>query len=809
MREKIANGLLTIGKWASLISIFLFIFLIISNDYSGLLSSVMDTINEHFFGYDEDRSYFILWIAIMIIVISADLLAFLGTILKIRGWGIKKISLLLSIPSSFLLPYLIVTILVYPPFLSRSEAAFFPLFFIEGFFVGVGLSFPALVWVFLNDDPTVIKQHREWSMIKFPLFLSLFIIISFLPDFFWEEIDIGEEHNTAFISFILSVFLVRYLVDILIDINQKKIEKEGSKIGEGSLLKLPLAGIVLIIIGTIILSMSILYIIPTWEYEFIADGLLFFFPAVWLGYLTWKISIPAYRRLKYELNQRRENDKRIKELDDKIKRGRLKLERVLGYDEFIRHHNSIISVFLALVALGSIEISLRYSILTSDWYSFNVDYLLWVGLGIIFLFLLPRTILRSFILDDKLRRKIIRPAILIIILIYLFLLVSGYIGYNVRDESYGDIFVYLGNERSLWMITAVIPNFCLLISLYLIKPSKKIILISTVLVVISTAAIIAWNHILVNSIEGGDENFITNYSSVLFTLIPALYSIMIPLLFKVGRSGQKDEPVKVLQIIGKKVKRVFVSIGPILSIFFVFVLVIAMCDSYDSWHSYRYIENIDEEEWDYIDECLSRDIPGLMNESLYQRDRFMDPNFITNETIKDFKKWIQEKDDGDKWGSYYAEVGAELHYHSNISINKTVVDQGYETYDEAEIDIDFLERPVFLIEDDYCIGLGYVFDGVDQYFFNGSGFRGRWRGSNVSIELNDLTVISTYLRYGEQVAPLAGYGGNVEQSVGIKNNEIVFVYSLIDQWVSAILRYFSIGYTITNRVPIKSIGSRN
>jgi hypothetical protein len=67
---------------------------------------------------------------------------------------------------------------------------------------------------------------------------------------------------------------------------------------------------------------------------------------------------------------------------------------------------------------------------------------------------------------------------------------------------------------------------------------------------------------------------------------------------------------------------------------------------------------------------------------------------------------------------------------------------------------------------------------------NETGFWGEWKNKNLTKEFSNISLIISEMDFGQQTAPLAGYGGSLTQYLGIDDDRIVFIFCQRNNWVS-------------------------
>ena len=338
------------------------------------------------------------------------------------------------------------------------------------------------------------------------------------------------------------------------------------------------------------------------------------------------------------------------------------------------------------------------------------------------------------------------------------------------------------------MITGLLPSLCVIVILPLVKTNEKKVFISIIILIAITAACAIWNYILINSLDSGVNNFVTEYSSVLFTLIPASYAFILPFVPGIiGENGFESSNKTLLKspylFLKGKHRTLIRSGGPLLSVLVIILMVMGMAESYDSWHSYDIQEYYpDDPHHSYAIEVLSRDIPSLMNSTSYHSGNILDPNFVTMDVISDLKNWVEDAEKGNDWGHYHMSVNVEVLVDSEILVNKSEDLLDGRIVTEIMIDNGNMKWNYRL--SDYSTDHMIISHIGLNNTYNETGYWGEWKDKNLTITLENLTIVKAILHYGEGTGHLAAYGGNTEQFIGLRGDRIVFIYSSRSNWIS-------------------------
>ncbi|MGA1873006.1 MAG: hypothetical protein ACMUHY_04980 [Thermoplasmatota archaeon] len=462
-----------------------------------------------------------------------------------------------------------------------------------------------------------------------------------------------------------------------------------------------------------------------------------------------------------------------------------------GLVSYIRLHWTSAEMYRRWMTYGSCACLLLISLIGfALWNNINegpYHYDLWSDLlfppiwFIVTLVMLPFSLLRLVFKWDESEQQIPESVSLAVLGLFLSLMVYGIMGPFKLDE-WGEYLDF--DESGIWPLYLMIP----LITAMVLPIGKKFLNRRRISLLILTTALGSVSSLICYLLLAYGEfhkpsSFLRHASIVLFL------SPVISLLFTIHviqeSEGRRLPNVSLSRRIGRTVLSV-----PVL------VLVISLLGIYSGiaaehsvWHSYRLdLDYPDGEDLEICMDALSQNLSALVREDPFEENRIEDPNILNWSALEKLEMWLRDARKDRVWGEHNLEIKVELSRNQTIIVNHSYDRDasGYPPRGSHEISIEIEGDEILYPYWNYRYGRETAYLRLDSTvsFLNFTGFHGQWGTENLTATIRSVDIINIEVDIGKQTAPLAGYGAYLEQWVGIKDDEIVFVYSSRDNWIS-------------------------
>ncbi len=420
------------------------------------------------------------------------------------------------------------------------------------------------------------------------------------------------------------------------------------------------------------------------------------------------------------------------------------------------------------------------------------------------LFLFPISIGKAFFTKGISIWKIKNLLFSLLLSIFLVNMLMGKGGpYTIQeyDYTYG-VYGVLDYDR-IWSL--LIPAISLvLLSIPVDKKPRWIpsVVISFLIITIPFL-IYNWNRVMIDNITKYDNTFETNYLPYFGVILPLILAVIYPYLVEIINWGNSKKSKEDNSKPDRNYKRVLttlrisfkpVTMGSLPIAIVIFLLPVSTTSLvYDDWHNYELIAEIPEgEDYDFSKEILSRDLESYLGYEPLIFDNIYDPAYVDWETLILMEDHIKDNEKEKEWGNFWLNYEIKVYEEQNLTADFVYMEVQQESYfQDAIMD--------YKLEVTTSVFFGGVFYGSSfggwnslyldlgergKTIFHEEGRNYTWELENFTQEIHDIDFISLKLDIGYVTGPLCGYGTYLEQYIGIKDNEIVFIYATRGSWIS-------------------------
>lgn len=431
---------------------------------------------------------------------------------------------------------------------------------------------------------------------------------------------------------------------------------------------------------------------------------------------------------------------------------------------------------LALISL--LGLSLHSQFIEGPYpYSIRGDLLLQPLWFIVTLIMLPVSVIHMYFRREKGPDRIWEFFPLLGTAIILTLMVYNIFGPLTMDD-WGEYIIF--DESGVWPVFLLIPMFTALVypveSRFFTTKRMFFLAASSLMALISCMI----TYSLYNYTGDSGPSQLIRDLSILVFLCPLASLLMVSSTLTTVTSVKKK-----LHGTLKKAILPFVSVPLIVLILSLSGILAGITSEYTSWHSYEL--DLDYPEGDDLQYCidvLSMNLSDIVHEEPFENDYLKEPNILNWSDLKRMERWLKDAKRDGVWGEHYLDISLTLERNKTMIIAQEYEADSYGTYRTLITHLDGDTLWVGSHFDYYGRMILYFNHNGTDYLRNFTGFHGIWEDRNLTYDLGTIDLIHVDVHIGTQTAPLAGYGGDLDQYVGVKNDRIVFIYSERDNWIS-------------------------
>ena len=444
---------------------------------------------------------------------------------------------------------------------------------------------------------------------------------------------------------------------------------------------------------------------------------------------------------------------------------------------------------IAFMAFWSIEPSIQFSTLVYPFWGAPKGNIGFIGcLLVSFMFIMPMTLGRTVFGEDKGLHRYKDLIISVFFNVFLIVLMLTEIGpFEIESHYYREGFDIVVNYRRLWILFSGIILASFLSIRYMdYKIKKRIIVISTMVFLIMVS--IVWNLSLNSVIGSDDDSFWTkNYPFSIPFFILAIGIVYTYLSCNINKNEVEEKTSRLEYIKRVSMEPIRTGIIPF-SIIVLLIPISYVSIEMETWHGYCIDSNLpdSEEDREFALEILSTDLGVFLNIS--QDDYHYHPKYVDMSVINSIEAFVKDKEKNYTWGNYWVSYSIAVARNVTMYVRYDFDEYNIYQHDLYREGIIYLEAKVEIDseEPDYLPRTNCYYQWMDGSIFNSFTTNEQIPTINISRRdvRTDVVIISLVMDFGEQTAPLAGYGCHLSQSICLIDNEIIYIGFHSENWIS-------------------------
>jgi len=485
--------------------------------------------------------------------------------------------------------------------------------------------------------------------------------------------------------------------------------------------------------------------------------------------------------------QDRKDGEGVEDVEITNKNGQVEGDRPPGFVQTLRERITDSGSYRRWMALGASACLVLISLLGMSIFSQFIEgpypYSIWGDLLlqplwlIVTLVMLPVSVIHMYFRREKGLDRLWEFFPLLGTALMLTLMVYNIFGPLTMDE-WGDYIIF--DESGVWPVFLIIPMLTALV-----YPVENRFFTTKRMFFLAASSLMAFiSCIIVYSLynykgDSGPSQFMTDLSVLVF-LCPLASLLMVSSTLTTVKNVKKRSRGTL-----KRAVLAFISVPLIVLMLSLSGILAGIASEYSAWHSYELdLDYPEGEDLEFCREVLSRNLTAIVHEEPFEDDYLKEPNILNWSDLKRMERWLKDAKKDRIWGDHYLDIRVSVERNVELVIAQEYEVDRYDTYRTLSFEIDDRSLWVGYHFDLYWRSILYFNHNGTDHLRNFTGFWGPWEEVNITYDLGGLDLIHVDVHIGTQTAPLAGYGGDLDQYVGVKNGEIVFIYSERDNWIS-------------------------